>query len=366
MQKEIFGKKINIELDNSIFSKVLSDELNIYQDYSGHAMDAFIRIVESLPFEQSLTNNPRNYFELDDSIIFCIAGTFLRWYKNSTTVKVDVLHKGINLPTGLKTLFKLIDMQFNYSYQKAGQLFHELILIPVIYQLKNYSLIHGSAFSKGNKVYILGGTGGTGKTSLSMNLCRNKGFNFIADDILPITREKPFLNYAFPKIYAYNTVGNGEVEKEILKNDGLMGKIHWHLIKRLSLKKVRRRVNPIAFYNCNGQAIENKEIKYLILTCGNYDELSLKKIYHIEQVSLITMEIIKHELTHFNANLIFHKINSLMAGLKCYFDLDTILQDKFVVYNDFFANTENFILQIPNNLTHAEYLEQTEDILDSL
>lgn len=364
MRKEIFGKIMEIRFNDSEFSEVLKKELSIYPD-STEEIETTVKIVDEMPFHKCIYNNPRDFFELEDSIIFGVGNTFVRWYKYDKS-KVDFMQIK-NQQNGLiKALYKFKDIQFDSLPQKSGMLFHELAIVPYIYQLEKYSLIHSSAFAKGNKVFILGGTGGTGKTSLSMKLCRQDDFSFIADDILPITGEKIFPNYAYPKIYAYNTDGSKEIENEILKNESIMSKLQWEFMKKISAVRVRRRVNPVDFYHTQNAKADYLDINYIILARGNFDAVQLEEIDDIDLVSKISLEIIKSELINVNKNLYFHKYNAGIANMECIFDFDRIMEEKLEVYKEFFSNTNNYIMKIPNGISHDEYISKAESIINNL
>jgi hypothetical protein len=347
-----------------IYQCLKSFLLSIYPD-SKKTVSLTINIVENMPFSESIYNNPRDFFELKDSIIFGVSNSYVRWYKNDNS-KIDFMQKKIKRSFLIDFLYRFKDIQFDNFPNKIGMIFHELVLIPYLYQLPDYSLIHGSAFSNDNQLFILGGTGGTGKTSLSMTMCKQSDFDFVTDDILPISSNEAFFNFAYPKIYAYNTVGSKKIEKEILRKHSFISKIQWKIMKKLSGVRVRRRVNPLDFYKSNNLKKQYSKINYIVLARGNFEKISIEKVNDIELISEVSLEIIKTELSNINNNLSFHKFNAGISKLGCVFDFEIIMEQKIKVYRDFFSKSNNYILKIPSELTHDDYIREAENIIRTL
>jgi len=102
------------------------------------------------------------------------------------------------------------------------------MLIPSIYFNKNLAPVHCAGVSDHeNRAILIGGTGGVGKTSLEMELCRNYGCSFINDDISVLDSDGwVYPNLAFPKIYGYNLENNDKVKIYFLVPCHFM--INWH------------------------------------------------------------------------------------------------------------------------------------------
>lgn len=85
-----------------------------------------------------------------------------------------------------------------------------IALKPIIeYKLgrKNYFLIHSAAISKDNQAYVLAGRGSAFKTTITMDLVRNGGYDFLGDERVIIYEDKVlsfplhFLMYTYRSQY---------------------------------------------------------------------------------------------------------------------------------------------------------------------
>ena len=75
---------------------------------------------------------------------------------------------------------KIINWEYTSREEKIGQTIFEQILVPTTFFYSNYFPVHSSAFlTPDNKVIIIGGTGGVGKTSLGMEYCLNRNYKFL-------------------------------------------------------------------------------------------------------------------------------------------------------------------------------------------
>ena len=168
-------------------------------------------------------------------------------------------------------------IQHTHPFEDIGRIFHELVLIPSLFFFADsIALIHGSALeTKNNDSIIIGGAGGVGKTSLELFLIFNKNLKFLADDIVIVDKDKfVWPNYAYPKIYGYNTKENKDLEKKVLQKRGVLDKAQWLFKKSLTGRPVRRRVNPKIFYNgsiSNGSKLSD----YFILFRGDYKDFEI-------------------------------------------------------------------------------------------
>lgn len=85
-----------------------------------------------------------------------------------------------------------------FLYQKYMTAVRAALHLPLFYLLesKGFLLLHGSAVSRNGEGYLFLGAGGTGKTTLALDLVINHGFNFLAEDFLIIKDDEM---YAFPE-----------------------------------------------------------------------------------------------------------------------------------------------------------------------
>jgi hypothetical protein len=123
-----------------------------------------------------------------DLILKCCAGSFMTKVLRGTEESIK-----LPLETGDKELL--------YNPQAPA-----LSLIAYVESLLNWpdkSIIHASAVTKDNKVYLFTGKENSGKTSAALNLIK-RGFSYLSDDWSVIGGGKI---YPFPKtihIYSYN------------------------------------------------------------------------------------------------------------------------------------------------------------------
>ena len=228
MIKQIFGKNIKFEIMDKQLENILINELKLYNSITTNKIDVKIHFTPKLIQlnEQYISPNihttTRNGFLADYG---CCKILYL---------KEDILKIYIEIrKSSFIQKFKSFD--FNTTVEAVGTILHELVLIPMIYFFDNLTIIHASSFKniKSGETYIIGGTGGVGKTSLELLYCKKNNFSFISDDIAVIDDNgNIYPNLSYPKIYAYNATNNN-LTKLILSDDTFAGKIHWYLMKKI-------------------------------------------------------------------------------------------------------------------------------------
>ena len=107
---------------------------------------------------------------------------------------------------------------------------------------------------------------------------KRKRKGFICDDILVIDECNFYENYAYPKIYAYNVIGDKELERKILSKESFLSKLHWMIKKKINISKVRRKIFPEELYRIELEKKLSLKKIYIILSRGNYQEMKLKKL----------------------------------------------------------------------------------------
>ena len=110
---------------------------------------------------------------------------------------------------------------------------------------------------------LFGGTGGVGKTSLEIELCKHHNCSFLTDDIAVISNiGEIFPNLAYSEIYGYNIKGDKKTQKEIFRGKSIVNRFFFWLHSLRGDQYVRRRINPEVFYG-NIQTEEVKIKSYL-------------------------------------------------------------------------------------------------------
>jgi len=259
-----------------------------------------------------------------------------------------------------KSLFqKFIGRQYTHPYENIGQIFHELVIIPTLFFYPDeLSIIHGSALElKDKKGIIIGGTGGVGKTSLELLLISKVKSKFLSDDITIIDKAGYIWpNYAYPKIYRYNTVGKKSLEKKVLQDRGFLDKVQWNFIKFFPDRPSRRRVNPKTFYD-EKIGFRTKVSDYFILFRGNYKDFDIRKISS-EEAAKINLEIIKTEYSMFFKHLFWHKVNRSILNDEQLIDADLVLSKWYSLQKKVLSSCRCNLVEIPMDSDISELEEK--------
>lgn len=351
MQYNIFGKKVKIMVYDERIELKLKKDLSLYSLSDDQNIDVDISIVDKLQVSECEYISP--------SIHSTVNNGFIANYSKMCKVlyqKDDILRISVQLFEDNIMKFRTID--YNNMIDSIGELLHELVLVPMMYFFDDRALIHSSAIEKidEGQVFLIGGTGGMGKTSVELFCCRTGDFAFMADDIAVIDSDGYiYPNLSFPKIYAYNVDNNRVLEKEILSSDALLGRFQWFYKKlRHGKNQVRRRVSPKTLYN----EVENsrKQIcKYFILTRTNVSKLTVKDIT-AETAAIASLQVIKNEYNVFHQHVIWHEYNCLLNNLAPIISIDKVFKNMGYTLKSALQNKSNFIIEIPKAINHDDYL----------
>jgi len=160
---------------------------------------------------------------------------------------------------------KLRNAEFHSPEQDIGKFLHELVLVGTAQMFFSNRLLflHGSGLTDPDgRGVVIGGTGGVGKTSLALELGRRADYRFLADDLVGVGAEGTvYYNGSWPKIYAYNTAGDRDLEQAILRGHTSANRLHWRLLKRFP-SRVRRAVEPGSLF---GEPSESAPLRRLYL-----------------------------------------------------------------------------------------------------
>lgn len=368
MRKKIFGYNIEIKSDESesILYKKLIEALKYYEESFTDDIDIEINLlkIDKFNFKEYKLINPKVYYYDQSRTAICISDKIIekKLLKNRLCINIYLEY---NTP---KTIFnflrKIISYEFKYSSENFPQFFYEMVLIPIMCFEKERALIHCSSIACGNKIIFLGGTGGVGKTSTLIELGREKKVSFVCDDILVIDKENFYENYAYPKIYAYNTIGDKKLEQEILKKEGILSKLHWMMMKKINPARVRRKILPEEFYKIKDFNKKNMNKIYIILSRGNYEKMQLKSLER-NNAKEITKHIILTEYKKYIEILNYEIINKILYNE--YIDnqnrINCILENWDNIYDYFFNNTDTYILEVPKEIEHFIFKKNMKNIL---
>lgn len=350
LSKIIFNTKFSIFFTkNNKYYKTIIKELKLYPNFKEKSdINIFIDIkkkpIEEFEFKSNVFNISKSYFDI------C-------WVFNKTNVKeiiINTKYKHTNF------LIKFKDYFFNKDLSFPEKLFvkdlHELVLVPTqFFNLKN-TIVHGSCVTFNNKNKLFGGLGGVGKTSALLKFSNNKSYFFSDDMTIIDLNKKIHPNYAYPKIYAYNLKNNKKISKYILSDLNFIKKFLFYVIGKINGSFIRKRINPSLFYLIKKHEHINF---YYLLDKSNKNNFLIKSI-NSEKISILSWKIIEIEYAFFIANILKHDYKCKLYNCKNYFNYNKLLKNKLTINNLIFKSSNNFLINIPNNMKHEEYLTKIE------
>ncbi|MFT6866810.1 MAG: hypothetical protein ACJA08_001648 [Cyclobacteriaceae bacterium] len=354
----IFGKAIRINSHDRLISDILEKELSIYPSASELEVSILIDHVYKVDNSGSLSSNPSIHFLTKNGFIYGMGPVVARFYFDAG--KVNHVQFSIQ-PSGfvMRTLRKWMNIQFTSHKEAVGQWLHEHILVPLAFTDPELSVIHASAVqtNKG-KTLVFGGTGGVGKTSLEITLCRNEDCSFIADDICIMDKEgSVYPNLAYPKIYAYNIEGNHAVKKAIFKGRGAADKIHFKLHELRGKKFIRRRISPEIFY---GKTINTKSPKasFFILFRDQSAEITFEKIT-TKKAAYLNALVISREYNGFFDHLVWNEYNAIGTEADLNLSYEKVIErGTKVLESGLSVMDECWLVRIPSTIAHTDYQTQ--------
>lgn len=359
-----FGIPTVLNLINSPYKSILLDELNVYKN---DLKKATVEITDDWSsFNQVLlANNPSQHFYYKNAIHFKDKLTEVAFVFNENKQLKTIYFKLLIAPNYFrKVIRKWLNMQFTNRIDNIGQIFHENILIPMTFFMNDLVPIHASGFSLNGKANLLGGTGGTGKTTLELEFCLNKNASFITDDIAVLDKNG-FLhtNYNYPKIYGYNLVGNTKLKNKIFKKISFLSKLHWFLHRKIfGLSKVRRKISPFHLFE-NVNTKKTSLTNYHILSKNDAAEISISKL-DLETICKMTIEVIFTEYNYFFNQLKWHEFNALSKSNQAIITTNDLEKKWLNILRETLNNTNNNLINIPFNISHNEFKKQTNSLLE--
>lgn len=201
MQKEIYvnlhdAVKIKFEDEKNIFNNRIKTVYERYENY----------IVEEIP--ESDLDITIKFGKFNPSFSNCVIYDNSIWVKNNYFYSKKITYK-LNAfwefdVSGLDE--ERLDIRIFTNY--LGMLFVNGIIVDffIFYILlkKNYSLIHASAIDLNGKINLFAARGGGGKTSIALQLLRNKKNKFLGDNFIIIKKNTAYSFITNFNIFGYN------------------------------------------------------------------------------------------------------------------------------------------------------------------
>jgi len=363
---KIFGNitEINLLSENLIQKKTLLKHFSLYDEIKeSNNPDIIINIRKENIQRKIRSVNPKTHLEFKNGFISLypkISVGLESGIPLKADVSLEIQKKGI-----LRYLKKLYNIQYNSIDERISQILHELVLLPLAYFNPKQFLVHSSAFKKeGQGAVLIGGTGGVGKTSLEIELCMNRNYSFIADDISVLDENgNVYPNLSFPKIYAYNLENNSELRKRIFKNRGFFDKLAWKLKYVLNGPAgVRRNISPEEAYG-KYETEKTKTDRYYILLKTDTDKINIRKI-DAKKASELTMYVIQAEYVHFNNQILWHEFNCKAGEKNPILSYKNVLSGWEELSEKVFENIACYIIEIPLQIEHKIFVKEVADLID--
>lgn len=310
----IFGRPVKVRSSVGDRSRVLFSELDLYPRVleSGKGRhDISLDIVEKLDFRG--LNNPAGHIETDRGFIARYSAADIEYsFDGPSLAEIRVAIRQ-DASRSVRWLKKIKNIQYAAPYESAGQIVHELALIPSACFDPSRAVFHSSAIAGVNgEVTMIGGTGGIGKTSLALELC-GAGATFLADDMAVVSKEgwvSP--NLAYPKVYKYN-VSDPDLYARVFKDASRINRWQWSARGLLGSDKVRRRVSPATLYD-NYSELGGSLARYVILIKdSSVDRIQFSAVSP-ETAARMSLSVIASELSRLLMHINWHEFNSVAMG----------------------------------------------------
>jgi hypothetical protein len=362
----IFDKRILIRSSDQFISDILKEELSLYPILENSPHDIIVDYLEGVDMTGLLSSNPSIHQLTNDGFIYHMGAVIARYYFESG--EVTKISFGLKKASAtMRILRKCMSMQFTSHKEAIGQWIHEHVLVPYAFTNDHLSLVHASAVrSNTGKTFLFGGTGGVGKTSLEITLCKDHKAAFISDDICVINDQGEVSpNLAYPKVYAYNIQGDQKTKDLIFKNRSLPDKLHYFLHSLRGKQFTRRRISPKDFYG----DVVNSKIQldaFLILFRCETDKISFEQIT-AEKASKLNRQVISREYNVFFDHLVWNSYNNLALGQPEKLNYDQLIDKNETVFAKALnASAKCWLVKIPMKIDHRQYQKEMVESLREL
>ncbi len=352
---KIFGRVIKLHTIHRDEGMILHKELELYPIVETSKFDVAINYVDKVEADELISNNPGIHkLSLDSMTCQTGAATIKFYFEDQKLRQIDF---SIDQKSGFKRATqKWKSMQFTTNYEAIGQIFHELILVPMAFLFEDCSIVHSSGIvNSQSEVVLFGGTGGVGKTSLEMTLCLDHGYKFFNDDIA-VMDTKGFChpNFSYPKIYGYNLLGAPDLKKEIFDELSQLNKFHYGYRALKGASKVRRRVEPVTFY---GQIHEQEArvSSLVILIRSNVEQITLEAISN-EKAAEFNSLIMATEYNVFFDHIRWHQFNAGSLRKTPFASYESIIKKNTRNLEKGLQGLEKvYLAHIPMNISNSDF-----------
>lgn len=358
----MMGRNVQVCFDASKGAAILQDELEAYPPLAPTVAPDLVVRYAPVEYDGLRFANPTVHCEMEDGFIIRGRMATVRFrLEGDRLLGVDFYPASARSPL-MRGLRRMADMQYTSREERAGVIFHEWVACPAAYWAPDLALVHASSFSDARGVTLIGGTGGTGKTSLALELCRRHGFRFVADDISFVGEDgHVWPNLAWPKIYAYNVEGDPELARRLLGGRTAADRLHWALHRRRGATFVRRRMAPADLYD--GVDREGGPLyRYVILVREDRSDIHISDLSPARAATM-SIQVMQAEYAGFHNHLHWHAVNRAAEDRPPSVSVSEALHRQRDVLARVLGQAQCQIARIPRSMEHGAFRRRMADLL---
>lgn len=362
----VFGEAVMITTENPTLRQIIASEFSCYPAEKSESSWK-LNLTDQLPQIEACSQNPKSHWEHKTGFQFCEKMCASRWAFNGTSAQqIDV--KLQEFPGPLQIPYRWLHRQYTSRTEMLGQILHEAILVPRALIHPDRAVLHASAIipEGSERPICIGGTGGSGKTSLMLKACLEHDWAFCADDISVLgTDGEMYPNFSYPKIYGYNLKSFPPIKAHLFHPSTLRNKLHWQLHAARGDDKVRRRIDPRLIFKLPDQSSLSSPSDYVILFREAVDTFSLEPISTALAASC-SAAVLKTEYSTFLNHLNWSRFNQLLQqGTSDNEPEDPSAQWTSRIQRGL-SSTRCWALRFPINATHQDFLDKAWPLLQGL
>lgn len=354
LDKSIFGKTYRFTCED-IFSSVLKSSIELYPDANTINIDVHIFITAKMLSPKPRSQNPKSHQSHDYGMNTSVGRHRIAWSRTEEGTLKSILEYG-RLQYLVSQIYKYGGKECSTEVELFEQVLHELVLVPSVYFFEDRVPLHSAAIRNDSKSIIFAGTGGVGKSSALLALRNMPSTGFISDDISIIDAEgKIYGNMAWPKIYGYNCKGS-DFTSTLLKNRGLLDRLHFSVRNRINPNTVRRKLRPDVLYQkVHASPTRCSTLYYLFREDSS--EFSISDLSKDSAISM-SISVMLSEYAFFHNHIHWEEYNSLGSDTKPMLSMQEVVKNWRRTLSSALGDVEVKKISVPLNATHKAYLDQ--------
>jgi len=258
---------------------------------------------------------------------------------NDKLIPDTFLKKVVNLGFKIKNWTYLTKTE-QLAYSIINGIFEPFLLFFIN---GDRTLLHASSIERDGNVVLFTGSGGVGKTSISMKLVYEDDWRFLSDDISLIGADGTSVFYPrYIMIYAYNVENDNRLFSRLMEKRSLIDRLQWKFMKKVKgLKGVRRRVPAELLFSKNKIGNFGKIQKVVHLTKTKSKVFKVKEANAWELANRCA-RIIAAEYYYY-----LRYIRALESVGYSFTTVEKIMKRNRDIYNKAFKNADCFDIYVP-------------------